>query len=93
MGFATMRLLAISASLTVLLGGSVTSNQPAMRPPIIDMHTHAYAAGNWKGPSPNPVTGKRESATADEHMRQTLAVMTEYHIVKAVVSGPLDAVE
>jgi hypothetical protein len=64
--------------------------QPAIqRPPIIDVHLHAYLPADWKGPSPNPVTGKPGPATADEHMRQTLAVMERYNIVKAIVSGPL----
>jgi uncharacterized protein len=68
--------------------------QPAIqRPPIIDVHLHAYLPADWKGPSPNPVTGKPGPATADEHMRQTLAVMERYNIVKAIVSGPLEVVE
>jgi len=68
--------------------------QPAIqRPPIIDVHLHAYLPADWNGPSPNPVTGKPGPATADEHMRQTLAVMERYNIVKAIVSGPLDVVE
>ena len=68
--------------------------QPAIQqPPIIDVHLHAYLPADWKGPSPNPVTGKPGPATADEHMRQTLAVMERYNIVKAIVSGPLEVVE
>jgi hypothetical protein len=90
---AAIRPLAIIPLLAVLFGGSVGTEQSATRLPIIDMHLHAYGAANWKGQSPNPVTGKPGPATADEHMRQTLAAMTEYHIVKAIVSGPLDAVE
>ena len=93
MRFATITPLIISAALTVLFGGFVRTNQPATRLPIIDTHLHAYGAANWRGPSPNPVTGKPGPATADEHMRQTLAAMTEHNIVKAIVSGPLEAVE
>jgi hypothetical protein len=88
-----IRTLFIILWLVVLTGGPVGARQPAARPPIIDMHLHAYAAANWRGPSPNPVTGRRGPSTAEEHMRQTLAAMAEYNIVKAIVSGPLDAVE
>jgi len=88
-----MRPLLIVASLALLIDGSVGATQSAKRPPIIDVHLHAHGAANWKGPSANPVTGKTGPSTADEHMRQTLAAMTEYNIVKAIVSGPLDAVE
>jgi hypothetical protein len=68
--------------------------QPAIEPrPIIDVHLHAYGEADWKGPRPNPVTGKLGPATADEHMRQTLAAMERHNIVKAIVSGPLEVVE
>jgi hypothetical protein len=69
------------------------ARQPAPRPPIIDVHLHAYGPANWKGAPRNPVTGKPGPASAEEHMRQTLAAMTEYNIVKAIVSGPIDVVE
>jgi hypothetical protein len=39
------------------------------------------------------VTDKPGPASADQHMRQTLAAMAEYNIVKAIVSGPIDVVE
>ena len=40
---------------------------PRVRLPIIDVHLHAYDASQWKGSQPNPVTGRPEPATADEH--------------------------
>jgi hypothetical protein len=68
--------------------------QPAIqRQPIIDVHLHAYNAADWKGPPPNPITGKPGPASAEEHMRQTLAAMERFNIVKAIVSGPVEAVE
>ena len=67
-----------------------SSNQPQ---PIIDVHLHAYRPADWNGPSPNPVTGKPGPATAEEHMRQTLAAMERYNVVKAIVSGPVEVVE
>jgi hypothetical protein len=69
------------------------AQSPIERPSIIDMHLHAYGASEWKASQPNPVTGKPGPATADEHMRQTLAAMERYNIVKAIVSGPLEVVE
>ena len=66
-----LRLLFTLAAGVTLAGQSLTrsSIQPQ---PIIDVHLHAYAPADWKGPSPNPVTGKAGPATAEEHMRQTL---------------------
>jgi predicted TIM-barrel fold metal-dependent hydrolase len=74
--------------------------------PIIDMHVHAYPAdwvrnvlGVRAAPSkrlpdpPNPITGKRSGATTDAQLRSTiLTAMKQYHIVKAVASGPLEIV-
>lgn len=77
----------------VLLSARPVDTQQTTRPPIIDVHLHAYSAANWKGAPRNPVTGKPGPASADEHMRQTLAVMAQYNIVRAIVSGPIDVVE
>jgi len=75
------------------LAGQPLAQTELQRQPIIDVHLHAYGPADWKDPRPNPVTGKPSPATAEEHMRQTLAAMDRYNIVKAIVSGPLDAVE
>jgi uncharacterized protein len=85
-------------TLLALSACAALTNQPRAqsageRPPIIDVHLHAYDASQWKGSQPNPVTGKPGPATADEHMRETLAAMERYNIVKAIVSGPLESVE
>jgi hypothetical protein len=64
------------------------------RPPIIDVHLHAFSATDWvRQPPTNPATGKPAPASAAEHMRQTVAAMDRYNIVAAIVSGPLEAVE
>jgi predicted TIM-barrel fold metal-dependent hydrolase len=63
------------------------------RPPIIDVHLHAYAAADWTRRPPNPATGQPAPATAEAHMRETLAAMDKYNVVAAIVSGPLEAVE
>ena len=77
----------------VTVAGRLLPHSAIQRQPIIDVHLHAYAEADWKGPRPNPVTGNPGPATAEEHMRQTLAAMDRYNIVKAIVSGPLEAVE
>ena len=60
------------------------------KPPIIDMHLHAFTATS----QPNPVTGKPSACTSDNALLQaTLAAMERYNIVKAVVSGPLNLVK
>lgn len=64
------------------------------RPPIIDMHLHAYGAEWFAKSNPNPVTGKAPALKNDEeHMQATLAAMRRYNIVRGFVSNlhcPLD---
>ena len=88
----TIRLV-VTLAVGVTLAGQPLAQVPIQRQPIIDMHLHAFLPADWKGPSPNPVTGKPGPATAEEHMRQTLAAMERYNIVKAIVSGPVETVE
>ena len=88
----TIRLL-VTLALGVALAGRPLAQAPVQRQPIIDMHLHAYRAADWKGSPPNPITGKPGPATAEEHMRQTLAAMERYNVVKAIVSGPVEVVE
>ena len=88
----TIRLL-VTVAVGITLAGRPLAQAPAQRQPIIDMHLHAYRAADWKGSSPNPITGKPGPATAEEHMRQTLAALERYNVVKAIVSGPVEVVE
>ena len=64
------------------------------RPPIIDVHLHAYDDESFAQPNPNPVTGKAPALKSEaQHMRATLAAMRRYNIVKGFVSNdssPLD---
>jgi hypothetical protein len=77
----------------LLLGVSAAAGGASdTRPPIIDVHLHAYGAREWSHSGPNPVTGRPAPATAEAHMRATLAAMERYNIVLGIVSGPLDAV-
>ena len=73
-----------------LLGQAPVSEE---RPPIIDMHMHAYPAeGLFSGA--NPVTGEPSAAQTDEAIMQaTIEAMDRFNIVKAIVSGPLDLVQ
>lgn len=63
------------------------------RPPVIDVHLHAYAEADWRAGAPNPAGGEPAPATAAEHMRRTLEAMERHNIVAAAVSGPIDVVE
>lgn len=69
-------------------------NTERTRPPIIDVHVHAYAKDErWNSKVPNPLTGQPMIATTEEtHMRATLEEMKRYNIVKAVVSNDYQAV-
>ena len=64
------------------------------RPPIIDVHVHAYAKDpRWDHKVGNPITGQPLTATNEQsHMRETLAEMKRYNIVKAFVSADYEAV-
>ena len=58
------------------------------RPPIIDMHLHAFPLDDGEAPPPNPVTRKPSAATTTEEIRKaSLAALKRYNIVKAVTSG------
>src|SRR5262245_16698325 len=64
------------------------------RGPVIDVHVHAYIKdGRWEQKIPSPISGRAMTATNEQaHMRETLAEMKKYNIVKAVVSTDYDAV-
>jgi predicted TIM-barrel fold metal-dependent hydrolase len=95
----------VSISLVTLLLGctgikSSRRNQPANPRglPIIDMHMHAtpleaFPAEWGKAPFANPATGEPSAATNNEAiMAASLSALTQFNIIKAVVSGPLDDV-
>lgn len=80
-------LLGVSVS---WLGFAAAADQE--RPPIIDVHLHAYDPNEY-APAPNPVTGELPgSETAQGHMRETLARMDEHNIVLGFVSGGVETV-
>jgi hypothetical protein len=64
------------------------------RPPIIDVHMHAYAKDErWTHKVANPLSGQPMTATTEKaHMQATFAEMKKYNIVKAVVSNDYQVV-
>jgi predicted TIM-barrel fold metal-dependent hydrolase len=56
---------------------------------------HAYPADMWGAQgTPNPATGAASSAQTDDAVMQaSIAAMDRFHIVKAVLSGPLESVD
>lgn len=83
----------LAASTMVQHSAQAQSAAPA-RPPIIDVHMHAYAKDErWDHKVANPITGQPMSATNEQaHMRATFAEMKKYNVVKALVSTDYEAV-
>ncbi len=65
----------------------------APRQPVIDVHLHSESLANLKSWGPNPVTGEKAPESVEEHVRQTLSMMSRYNIVLGIASGDLDTVE
>ncbi len=65
----------------------------APRQPIIDVHLHSESLAFRKNLGPNPVTGEKAPASVEEHIRQTLSMMSRYNIVLGIASGDLETVE
>jgi uncharacterized protein len=80
--------------LTLFAAAAPAQNNEQNRPPIIDVHVHAYEKDErWANKVPNPRTGQPMTATSEQaHMQATLAEMKKYNIVKAVVSNHYPAV-
>jgi hypothetical protein len=63
------------------------------RPPIVDMHLHAYSLAEGTAPPENPVTGRPATSRTTAELRDaTLAALARHNIVKAVTSGPAETV-
>lgn len=105
-GTSALRQIIVSIPLLALLTGCGGAASPsptgqaadARGLPIIDMHMHAVPLeaypSEW-GPAPfrNPATGELSAATTNQAiMAASVRAMTQFNIVKAVVSGPLDDV-
>jgi uncharacterized protein len=66
-----------------------TQNPERYTGPIIDMHLHSYSDADYPGGIPGPADGTLSPATAEEHMRATLAAMKKHNVVMGAVSGDL----
>jgi hypothetical protein len=97
-------LVAVALLLSASIAGSLAQTQDAARAPrapgterlpVIDMALAAATETQWAeaAGTPNPVTGKPAPATAEEHMRESLAMMRRHNVVVAVVGGSLEAIE
>jgi len=63
------------------------------RPPIVDMHLHAYRLADGPAPPENPATGRPAASRTTAELRDaSLAALARYNIVKAVISGPAETV-
>jgi uncharacterized protein len=89
-----MQLIRPLASLALLLwvgaGQAYPQQAPAPpRPPIIDMHIHAFSWDHQGDPPPpSPVTGHVPTARTDkEAMEASLAELRRYNVVRAVAGG------
>ena len=86
-----VRLLAPLALLLWIGASHAFTQQPParQRPPIIDMHLHAFSWDHQGNPPPaNPLTGKVPAARTDKDaMEASLAEMRRYNVVRAVVGG------
>ena len=80
--------------LVLLASTALAQNNAQSRPPIIDVHMHAYAKDpRWDHKVANPITGEAMTATDEQsHMQATFAEMKKYNIVKAFVSTDYEAV-
>ena len=91
----------LSALVFLLVAAAIGSDPAAaqagvdsLRPPIIDMHLHAFRLDDGMPPALNPVTGQPSAATTSAELRDmSLAALKRYSIVKAVVSGPSETVD
>jgi predicted TIM-barrel fold metal-dependent hydrolase len=79
---------------TVFASAAPAQQSPQTRPPVIDVHVHAYAKDErWINKTPNPATGQAMTATTEAaHMQASLAQMRKYNIVKAFVSNDYQTV-
>lgn len=69
-------------------------NTDSRRPPVIDMHLHAYELDGRRPPEVNPITGQPSAARTSAELRDmSLAALKRYNIVKAVASGPQETVD
>ena len=79
-----LRILSLTL-LSAFAPAAPAQSDEQIRPPIIDVHVHAYAANAaWALKIPNPRSGQPMTATTEQaHMQATFAEMKKNNIVKA----------
>ncbi len=77
----------------IAIAGLSFGQANAPRQPVIDVHLHSESLTNLRSWGPNPVTGEKAPASVEEHIRQTLSMMSRYNIVLGIASGDLETVE
>lgn len=83
-----MKFLKLSVILFAAAGLSCGRGK-TQRPPIIDMHLHAYSLADGSSPPENPATGRPSTSRTTAELREaTLAALARYNIIKACTSGP-----
>ncbi len=87
-----MRRLRLCAVFVAMAGLSFGQTK-ATRLPVIDVHLHSMSLDMLKSMGPNPVTGKKAPASVEEHIKETLSMMSRYNIVLGLASGDLYTVE
>jgi len=85
----TGRFLVILSAFLFTATAAFTQNPEHYTGPIIDMHLHSYSDEDYPGGIPGPAEGTLSPATAEEHMRATLAAMKKNNVVLGSVSGDL----
>lgn len=64
----------------------------SMKAQIIDVHLHSYTDSDYWGGRTHPL-GIDSPKNADDHLKQTIALMDKHQIEYAVVSGSVESVE
>jgi predicted TIM-barrel fold metal-dependent hydrolase len=87
-----MKFLKLSFILFVAAGLSCGRGKTE-RPPIIDMHLHAYSLADGSAPPDNPATGRPSTSRTTAELRdESLAALARHNIIMACVSGPPETV-
>lgn len=78
----------MSFAAALLAAAAAAPGPGAERAPIIDVHMHAYPAGDAIPAIPNPANGKLPGVKDGEaHLQAVLAEMKRLNIVKGIASG------
>lgn len=84
-------LLIVCLLLIISVAGCGFETKQRSQQPIIDVHVHAF--GDDGGYGAKDFYGNPGSANSEMLFQETYERFRKYNIIKAVVSGPLDAVE